>query len=47
MFWYLTLTFIVYQMRVGTALESLSSMQSFLRGRPQRFESLERGIEYW
>lgn len=30
----------------GTALESLSSMQSFLRGRPQRFTSLEHGIEY-
>lgn len=30
----------------GTALEALSSMQSFLRSRPQKFTSLEHGIEY-
>lgn len=31
----------------GTALEALSSMQSFLRGRPKVFNSLEQAIEWW
>ena len=31
----------------GTAMEALSSMQSFLRGRPSSFQSLEQGIEWW
>lgn len=31
----------------GTALEALSSMQSFLRGRPKVFSSLEHAIEWW
>lgn len=31
----------------GTALEALSSMQSFLRGRPKTFTSLENAIEWW
>lgn len=31
----------------GTALEALSSMQSFLRGRPKIFKSLEHAIEWW
>lgn len=31
----------------GTALEALSSMQSFLRGRPKVFSSLEQAIEWW
>lgn len=30
----------------GTALEALSSMQSFLRGRPKVFSSLEQAIEW-
>ncbi|XP_071787479.1 protein phosphatase methylesterase 1-like [Asterias amurensis] len=30
----------------GTALESLQSMQSFLRGRPKQFKSLEYAIEW-
>ncbi|XP_045204207.2 protein phosphatase methylesterase 1-like [Mercenaria mercenaria] len=30
----------------GTALEALSSMQSFLRGRPKVFKSLEQAIEW-
>lgn len=31
----------------GTALESLTSMQSFLRGRPVSFASLESAIQWW
>lgn len=31
----------------GTALESLSSMQSILRGRPTSFESIEDAIRWW
>ena len=31
----------------GTALEALSSMQSFLRGRPKVFKSVEHAIEWW
>ena len=31
----------------GTALDALNSMQSFLRGRPQTFKSLEKAIEWW
>lgn len=31
---------------IGTALEALSSMQSFLRSRPKHFSSLEQGIEW-
>lgn len=31
----------------GTALESLSSMQSFLRGRPSSFQSTQTAIEWW
>ena len=31
----------------GTALEALASMQSFLRGRPSVFKSLEHAIEWW
>lgn len=31
---------------VGSAMNALSSMQNFLRGRPQSFESLERAIEW-
>ena len=31
----------------GTALEALSSMQSFLRGRPKVFKSIEHAIEWW
>ena len=30
----------------GTALEALSSMQAFLRGRPKAFRSLEHAIEW-
>ncbi|XP_056010784.1 protein phosphatase methylesterase 1-like isoform X2 [Ostrea edulis] len=30
----------------GTAMDSLSSMQSFLKGRPKVFKSLEQGIEW-
>jgi len=30
----------------GTAMEALSSMQSFLRGRPKTFTSLEGAIEW-
>jgi len=30
----------------GTAMEALSSMQSFLRGRPSSFQSVEQGIEW-
>ena len=30
----------------GTALEALTSMQSFLRGRPTVFKSLEHAIEW-
>ena len=30
----------------GTAVESLASMQSFLRGRPSTFNSLEHAIEW-
>ncbi|CAL1543005.1 unnamed protein product [Lymnaea stagnalis] len=30
----------------GTALEALASMQSFLRGRPKTFESMEKAIEW-
>lgn len=31
----------------GTAMDALSSMQSFLRGRPKSFSSLENAIEWW
>jgi protein phosphatase methylesterase 1 len=31
----------------GTALDALASMQSFLRGRPTHFTSLEHAIEWW
>lgn len=31
----------------GTAMDALSSMQSFLRGRPKTFTSLETAIEWW
>ena len=31
----------------GTALDALTSMQSFLRGRPKTFKSLEHAIEWW
>ncbi len=31
---------------LGTAMDALSSMQSFLRGRPDRFRSLELAIEW-
>lgn len=31
----------------GTAMDALSSMQSFLRGRPKSFMSLENAIEWW
>lgn len=31
----------------GTAMDALSSMQSFLRGRPKNFNSLENAIEWW
>ena len=31
----------------GTALDALTSMQSFLRGRPTHFTSLEHAIEWW
>lgn len=31
----------------GTALEALTSMQSYLRGRPNKFNSLEHAIEWW
>lgn len=34
-------------MILGTAMDSLSSMQSFLKGRPKVFKSLEQGIEWW
>ena len=30
----------------GTAIESLGSMQSFLRGRPSSFKSVEHAIEW-
>lgn len=30
----------------GTAMEALASMQSFLRSRPKRFQSLEQAIEW-
>ncbi len=31
---------------IGTALDALQSMQSFLRGRPKQFKSLEYAIEW-
>lgn len=31
----------------GTAMDALTSMQSFLRGRPTHFKSLEHAIEWW
>ena len=31
----------------GTALDALSSMQSFLRGRPKVFKSVDGAIEWW
>lgn len=31
----------------GTAMEALSSMQSFLRSRPKTFQTLESAIEWW
>ena len=31
----------------GTAMDALASMQSFLRGRPKNFRSLEQAIEWW
>lgn len=30
----------------GSALDALSSMQSFLQGRPKLFNSIEQAIEY-
>lgn len=30
----------------GTALDALSSMQTFLRSRPQQFKSLEEAVEW-
>jgi protein phosphatase methylesterase 1 len=30
----------------GSALEALSSMQTFLQGRPKSFNSVEQAIEY-
>ena len=32
---------------LGTAMESLSSMQAFLSSRPKCFRSLEHAIEWW
>lgn len=32
---------------LGTAMECLASMQSFLRGRPTHFRSIEHAIEWW
>ncbi|CAG2197988.1 unnamed protein product [Mytilus edulis] len=37
---------IVIDVVEGTALEALTSMQSFLRGRPAVFKSLEHAIEW-
>jgi len=37
---------IVIDVVEGTALESLSSMQTFLRSRPKTFNSVEQAIEY-
>ena len=31
---------------IGTAMESLSSMQSYLKGRPKSFKSLETAVEW-
>lgn len=31
----------------GTAMDALTSMQSFLRGRPKTFRTLEHAIEWW
>ena len=31
---------------IGTALEGLSAMQSFLKGRPKSFSSIEKAIEW-
>lgn len=31
---------------LGTAMEALSTMQSFLKSRPSSFSSLEQGIEW-
>ena len=30
----------------GSAMEALSSMQSFLQGRPKSFDTIEKAIEY-
>ncbi len=30
----------------GSALEALTSMQSFLQGRPKHFNSIEQAVEY-
>ena len=35
-----------HSFRVGTALESLSSMEALVRGRPSKFSSLENAIEW-
>jgi hypothetical protein len=42
---YIDILFQIYKIQ-GSALDALSSMQSFLKGRPQRFDSIEQAIEY-
>ena len=38
---------IVVDVVEGSALEALSAMQTFLRGRPDRFQSVRHAIEWW
>lgn len=37
---------IVIDVVEGTAMDALSSMQSFLRGRPNNFNSLQNAVEW-
>lgn len=37
---------IVIDVVEGTAMDALSSMQSFLRGRPHNFNSLQNAVEW-
>jgi hypothetical protein len=38
--------FIYLILKIGSALDALSSMQTFLQGRPKLFNSIEQAIEY-
>ena len=38
---------IVIDVVEGSAMDALSAMHTFLRGRPDRFQSVQHAIEWW